>query len=311
MPRFEDFDALREALGDWQLEATQLDRGPFSGELHQYTSQSALITEAKFGRMLHQRGESPGNLRTIAIPGDANQRIQWRGRTVGGDELMIFPDDGELDAVSLGNFHVFTVSIAENDLHENALELEGADWQDLLACRETLRGPSERIEQLRRLASACARSGPEQNPDLGMAHSECEAEIVKLLVGLAAAASNLSSRAQLRSRDLIIRRSLDYIEERIEERDEEPPSISGLCSHVGASRRTLEYAFRERFGASPKAYILARRLEKVRSDLKLKNRQATITHLANRWGFHHLSHFAVLYRRQFGELPSDTRFRLT
>ena len=52
--------------------------------------------------------------------------------------------------------------------------------------------------------------------------------------------------------------------------------------------------------------MLARRLGEVRAELRQDHAGQSITHIANQWGFHHLSRFAALYRRQFGELPSET-----
>ena len=86
----------------------------------------------------------------------------------------------------------------------------------------------------------------------------------------------------------------------------EPLSVVDLCRMTGVSRRTLEYAFQERFGLSPKAYLLARRLDGVRAELRQDHADLSVTRIANRWGFDHLSRFAAFYRRQFGELPSET-----
>jgi AraC family ethanolamine operon transcriptional activator len=219
---------------------------------------------------------------------------------------MVFPGDGELDAVSLSNFHVFTVSLPENTLQETALEITGADWEALRDRREIVRGTADRMERLRGLATVCVRLSHENRPHQGssqrMDASDHEAEIANLLVEIVSAARR-PTRPPARTRETIIRRSLEYIRAR----EDEPPSISALCVSAGASRRAVEYAFREHFGASPKAYILARRLESVRGELKISDREASITHVANRWGFHHLSHFAALYKRHFGELPSETR----
>mgnify|MGYP001816914525 len=49
---------------------------------------------------------------------------------------------------------------------------------------------------------------------------------------------------------------------------------------------TIQYAFRHRFGIPPKLYLMALRLNGVRSDLRRADPAATrITDLANRWGF--------------------------
>lgn len=99
-----------------------------------------------------------------------------------------------------------------------------------------------------------------------------------------------------------MRRSLELIDVSARE----PLSVVDLCRAAGVSRRTLEYAFQQRFGLSPKAYMLARRLAGARAELRQDTDALSITRIANRWGFDHLSRFAAFYRRQFAELPSET-----
>ena len=52
--------------------------------------------------------------------------------------------------------------------------------------------------------------------------------------------------------------------------------------------------------------MIVLRLNGVREELKLSGGDQSVTRSANRWGFHHMSQFAALYKRQFGELPSET-----
>ncbi|MBW2377110.1 MAG: AraC family transcriptional regulator [Deltaproteobacteria bacterium] len=104
------------------------------------------------------------------------------------------------------------------------------------------------------------------------------------------------------ARDLAVRQCLRLIEAH----EQKPLSVMDLCRAAGVGRRMLEYAFQDRFGLSPKAYLLARRLNGVRAELKQPSGEPSVTHAANSWGFHHLSQFSAFYRRQFGELPSET-----
>jgi len=53
--------------------------------------------------------------------------------------------------------------------------------------------------------------------------------------------------------------------------------------------------------------MMARRLGGARSDLKRAGDDLSVTRAANHWGFHHMSQFAALYRRYFGERPRETR----
>jgi AraC family ethanolamine operon transcriptional activator len=107
-------------------------------------------------------------------------------------------------------------------------------------------------------------------------------------------------------RDLALRRIEDYLEEF----PNNPHTVRDLCRVANVRERTLQYAFRERFGMPPKSFLLALRLNGVRRELKNADTMSTtITDLATRWGFWHMGQFAADYRRLFGELPSATRVK--
>lgn len=79
-----------------------------------------------------------------------------------------------------------------------------------------------------------------------------------------------------------------------------------LCLATGASERTLQYAFREQFQISPKQYLIARRLDGVRRELRGGGENG-VSEIANAWGFPHAGQFAACYRSVYGELPSETK----
>ena len=103
-------------------------------------------------------------------------------------------------------------------------------------------------------------------------------------------------------RSRALRLALDYIEANADS----APTVRDICRASGASYRTLNYAFVERFGVAPKQYLQAVRLEGARKDLRRFGPRSAIADIANTWGFWHLGQFAADYRRQFGELPSET-----
>ena len=78
-----------------------------------------------------------------------------------------------------------------------------------------------------------------------------------------------------------------------------------VCRAAGVSWRTLDYAFRERLGVTPKQYLNAIRLNAVRRELRSAGPEVKISDVANRWGFWHMGQFAADYRKHFGELPSE------
>jgi AraC family ethanolamine operon transcriptional activator len=102
-----------------------------------------------------------------------------------------------------------------------------------------------------------------------------------------------------------LKRALSFIDENADR----PLAVRELCRAAGVSWRTLDYAFREHFGVTPKAYLKASRLGAVRRELRRGEPHPMIADVANRWGFWHMGQFAADYRRLFGELPSETLAR--
>jgi AraC family ethanolamine operon transcriptional activator len=84
-------------------------------------------------------------------------------------------------------------------------------------------------------------------------------------------------------------------------------AISELCRRVGVSRRNLHYAFDAVLGMTPGHYLRSVRLNAVRRSIKGRSSAFnTVAELASQSGFYHPSRFTAEYKRQFGELPSQT-----
>jgi AraC-like DNA-binding protein len=136
--------------------------------------------------------------------------------------------------------------------------------------------------------------------------SNMEFEIHSALVGALATGLEtewLSPNPTCRARAL--RLALEYVEEQAGN----APTIKDICQASGASYRTLNRAFLDRFDVTPKQYLQAIRLDGVRNELHRKVSETKISDIANDWGFWHMGQFAGDYRRQFGELPSETARR--
>jgi AraC family ethanolamine operon transcriptional activator len=85
------------------------------------------------------------------------------------------------------------------------------------------------------------------------------------------------------------------------------PTAKELASHVGVTDRTLLRAFHEAYGVSPKKYLMLRELHYIRRIFQAgATHDATVTDVLSRYGIWDFGRFAARYRRQFGELPSET-----
>jgi AraC-like DNA-binding protein len=84
-----------------------------------------------------------------------------------------------------------------------------------------------------------------------------------------------------------------------------------VLARIGSvSVRTLHAAFQERLATSPMTYVRTVRLDRARAELLRSDpHEVSVTDVAMRYGFAHLSRFAQQYRDRFGELPSVTLHR--
>jgi AraC family ethanolamine operon transcriptional activator len=88
------------------------------------------------------------------------------------------------------------------------------------------------------------------------------------------------------------------------------PTALELSRGLGVTGRTLQRTFQESFGLPPKRYLLLRQLHRVRRSLKGPAADdTTVADVLARHGIWEFGRFATRYRRQFGELPSETLAR--
>jgi AraC-like DNA-binding protein len=132
------------------------------------------------------------------------------------------------------------------------------------------------------------------------ASEEADATLVHLLVEAylpePAAASSAPSDASVIRAEEFLTASLD-----------QPVSLAEVARAASVGTRTLSRVFCARHGMGPMAFLRRRRLEAARRDLFTTSpRELSITEVALRYGFAHLSRFAADYRRCFGESPTET-----
>src|SRR5215470_946168 len=92
----------------------------------------------------------------------------------------------------------------------------------------------------------------------------------------------------------------------LDARPDEPVRLDAIAAVAGVRPRTLEAHFRLYLGAAPLGWVRRMRLQRARQQLLGASDEASVTRVAVANGFGQLGRFAAQYRRQFGELPSDT-----
>ncbi len=302
---FSSFEHLAEVAGGWDLDWRQLDRGRLEATFLQVATAGAAISRVAFSRRFAQRGSSPSGMLTFGLIGKAVGEIGWCRQMVSTENLLLFSPGGDNESVSKPGFRGSQLSYSEEHLERIAADLElplnlgryregGIAFQIDPAAAEDLR------RRLRHLERAVTKSAGDI--DRRWIRRELEHEIpVRLLCLLGADSPEISLRVDgFKAR--AARTARDYIDAHAAD----APAIQDVCRAAGVSWRTLDYAFREVFGVTPKQYLQATRLDCVRKELCRNGPAAKITEAAAEWGFWHMGQFAADYRRQFGVLPSET-----
>ena len=94
--------------------------------------------------------------------------------------------------------------------------------------------------------------------------------------------------------------AIEYLHKHIED----PIGVQELASHVGVSRRWMEYAFRDALGESPYQYIRNRRL-KLAQHLLEEEPGTKIYQVARRTGFTSAKQLSMAFGQEFGQSPRE------
>jgi len=301
---FNDFDALAETARGWDLDFRQLDRGCFQGELFQLGAGPVLLTRARFNRKYEQHGRASPDCFTFAVLEEGAGRVVWCREEFRQDAVACFSLDGEFEAVSDPGFQVYTLSVHKGWFASlmSQLELGPVGGRE---GRLVVSGPPEKVRLLRHgLRQICAASATRGfGGNDAWLQRELEEHIPRAILDCVASTKPMPTRQPYRLRNRARNTALAYIEACRERQ----VTVGDLCRETGASERTLQYAFQDYFGTSPKAYLKAVRLHDVRKSLRESDAASTrVADIANYWGFWHMGQFARDYRKMFGELPSQT-----
>jgi AraC-like DNA-binding protein len=307
---FDDVDALCAAVRLWDLDFRPLQRSAPGkrrrvARLVQGQCGPLELGYGRFEASIEQLGAPPPERLTFAVLGTGVRRLWWRGRDVDAATVLVFRPGAELRSLSGPDFEVDTVSIAVETVEcfgerfQLPLRSSADGIETFRLGAEALRVVRGRLRMLRqghRQTSGIARLLLAQQVGEGLALAWLRALTSDRKRGLA--------DSNGRARDRAMRLCL----ERLEHADWMQLTPSVLCEVGGVGERTLQYAFRERFGLTPAAFLKVRRLTAVRKALERSAGSPTVSvgDLAADFGFWHTGQFAADYRRAFGETPSQT-----
>lgn len=301
---FSNFDEFAHDVQAWDLDYKQLDRGECKTDMLQFVHGNSQIDYAKYSRRFDQHGSPPPGKWTFAIFSEQTPPIVWHEKEINNNTIAVFKPGSEMDCVVQPGFEAFTVSYTEEHLNEIADNLGLPKIQKLLDGTDTFECSmlelSESRWQLYQLIGALKHysSGIE---NISFTHTLDFELPEQILLTLARSVPIISSTMRIRNQ------AIKLIKQHLNKYPQEPVMVSQLCKITKVSIRTLQYAFLEHYGVTPKTYLKNFRLNGVRRELWKSDPNLTrVNDVASLWSFWHMGEFAADYRKLFCELPSET-----
>lgn len=297
----EECSLATDAMG-WETDFRQLDLACGASQLRAAATDNAVLMRVDFSNRMHQRATPIKGCQTFGILARPQAPGKIGSRVLESESLLLMDPGCGLDAVVEPGFAAYTFSVNDNRLRQLAELQELPDPTSAIA-----RPGSERALdplQLAAIRSSLADillqadAGGTPQATQAMMESELPAVVLRNWFG---AADRLPPRTSNRAR--VLRRALEFLEAY----PREPLTVEQLCLASASSLSTLERAFKEHFGVSPKRYLMLSRFSGVRRSLLGGENTRSITDVANEWGFWHMGKFAADYKRIFGQLPSQAR----
>ena len=284
-----DTAVLGSAVTGTRLEHVALGGECFRGRLFHGASAEVVFDMGSYRAPLFARGAMPVDAPTLALILRSDGAARLNGRPVQAGTCFWFSEGREL-AYATG---------ALSEWVALRMPLEQLECLGL-----ALPGGTERIAELP--APTVARLGTIAR-DVARGNG-CREDLEQLVYSLAVALGAVEGRAppSLERRLAAVRRALEFIRAHCCE----PLTVGDLCRATGLSWRSLERAFSQVCGITPKTAITLCRLHRVREALQAAEPGCeTVTEVATRCGIAHLGRFPAAYRSVFGEYPSETLAR--
>lgn len=302
----EDVDTHAECTHGWSIRLDQLSPGPFHGTLHEIRFDGMQLLRERVNRALLKRGDQRAGSTSFSIPLETAGEGFCGGAPLRDKALLVSGGTSLPELRTPDHQDVVLLTVPNDTLHKLAWLRDRDEDGNAVPSSETriLRVPAARHDALTSLlvAGFAAADTPERPLARPQTRKTLHDAVLVELAHVTEAAGR-PVRLDPSARHRVVERVRDLVASR----PGVPLTVLDVCREVGASRRKLQYCFEEILGTHPAWYLRVLRLNAVRRELREHSpASASVSDVACRWGFWHLSRFASHYRELFGELPSDT-----
>ncbi|GHC23182.1 AraC family transcriptional regulator [Kushneria pakistanensis] len=285
-----------KAYQGWDLQLMQLSRGRFEGQVTHVELEGVRLVRDHSSQALLKRGGLGRSTAGFSFPlSRPDDPLICQGRRYTRAGVLAVMGDNLPEVRVAANLDLLSLSLDYQKLA--ILSAEAVEVMDSLRAGPGYL-PAASNQQALTLLFDMACQWLALRPDLVCRHALRDAFLGHVL--------DVIERGPVeRVTPSVRKRVVDRAREVIDAQQGEPIAILSVCHRIGVSRRKLQYCFQEYLDISPASYVRLARLNAVHRTLA-RGAALRVQDEAVRWGFFHLGHFALEYRRLFGERPSET-----
>lgn len=256
------------------------------------------------------QGAMPGDCVCIGMVAEGIEVTRYNTEAIADDEIQVYGPGVELTYHSRGASRWITFTVPQDVLQAAAEERFGTPLplpRRGIAAFGLGRGKRAYLRQVADDAFALARALQPAGMCSELAQEVSRSVVAAYVDGLCAAQmTHRSVRAATarRHHHLILACERLVLAQGMMDID-----LSEVARQSGYNLRSIERIFRSGVGMTPGRWFANVRLNGALRDLVAPGPDCSVTEVAGRWGFRHLSRFSAQYRHAFGELPSQTLAR--
>ncbi|WP_419910676.1 helix-turn-helix domain-containing protein [Hoeflea sp.] len=305
----EDFEQQAARYKEIDLNCIQLSSGKFRGRITSALLGDISIYAERNNQTMEREFSLPPGMCSFCVALDGSEPADTYGVANSGDVVYITPPGGRSVTICPADTALLVFTIDHEAFMRNAGLLPGvADWFAGLGRRGTVVRSARLAHRLRADITSALQGSERATSDKSRAAID-RATVLSV--------ANALTMEWLTPDKLKTFPSTHAYERFRTARNLLLDDASGFdiqggrsYKHLG-SKRSIEQAFNDHVFMGPLTYRRIVRLHHARRKLlDPERRKNSIGDIAAEEGFWDASRFANFYRRHFGELPSETRFRL-
>jgi AraC family transcriptional regulator, ethanolamine operon transcriptional activator len=303
-----DQSLLKETVKGSFLSHMQIDCGVFEGRLMRVDLGSACIDYGHYNRRVIAQGELPKDRHTFGFLLQSPVETKIFKRTLPIGDMIFLPSGHEFGVFLSQNTQWICISFVKSFFENSFREIAGNSDVELPTRALLMTLPSNEKSTLCQLLETVVFQ--QEAPLVGQENPDSHDRLVEDLFLICGRTLTTSSQSKANWNNRSRLQLVGQIEEYFRLNNFARMKIPDICKLFNVSIRTLEYAFKETYGVTPLKYLNLQRLNAARQTLlESKKGTVTVTEIAMKAGFWHLSQFAGDYRSLFGETPSQTLHR--